>query len=102
MLFARRAMQRRLNELRGLLGDAAVDSLVARLNQPDNHRLAAVWEVVVLHALSKHGTLGHEVPLPSGRRPDVQFTASGLSFIADITATSDEGLHEKNPYREFA
>jgi len=58
MLFARRAIQRRLNELRGPLGDAAVDILVARLNQPDSHRLAIVWETVLLDALSKHGTLG--------------------------------------------
>jgi hypothetical protein len=101
MLFARRAIQRRLNELREPLEEAAVDSLVARLNRPDNHRLAAVWETVVLHALSKHGTLGHEAPLLSGRRPDVHFTAPDLAFIADITTTSDEGLHEKNPYEEF-
>ncbi|MDE8342919.1 MAG: hypothetical protein POG24_03775, partial [Acidocella sp.] len=66
MLFARRAIQRRLNELRGTLGNAVVDSLAARLNQPDNQRLAAMWEAVVLHALSKHGVLGHEAPLPSG------------------------------------
>lgn len=101
MLFARRAIQSRLDELRGRLGDAVVDSLVVRLNQPNNHRLAAVWEAVVLHALSKYGTLDYEVQLLSGRRPDVHFTASNLCFIADITTTSDQGLHEKNPYQEF-
>ncbi|MHB1301915.1 MAG: hypothetical protein ACYCZB_00365 [Acidiphilium sp.] len=55
----------------------------------------------MLHALSKHGIVGHEAPLLSGRRPDVHFTASNLSFIADVTTTSDVGLHEKNPYQEF-
>jgi hypothetical protein len=102
MIFARRALQRRLNELRASLGSAAVDGLAARLNRPDEHRLAAAWETAVLHALSKHGSLGHEAPLPSGKRPDVNFAAPDLSFIADITATSDEGLHAKNPYDEFS
>lgn len=102
MIFSRRALQRRLGELRPSLGTAAVHGLAARLNRPDEHRLGAMWEVVVLHALSRHGSLGHEAALPTGRRPDVDFAAPGLSFIADITATSDEGLHEKNPYDELS
>ena len=102
MIFTRRALQRRLDELRPLLGEVAVDGLASRLNRSDEHRLGAMWEVVILHALSKHGSLGHEVALPSGRRPDVDFGGPGLSFIADITATSDEGLHEKNPFDELS
>jgi len=101
MIFARRALQRRLDELRASLGDGAVDGIVARLNGPAEHRLAAVWETVVLQALSKHGSLRHETPLPSGKRPDVDFAASDLSFVADITAPSDRNLHQENPYQEF-
>ena len=61
-----------------------------------------MWEVVVLHGLSKQGALQNEVPLPCGRRPDVGFMVPELSFIADITAVSDEGLDEQNPYRDLS
>ena len=60
-----------------------------------------MWEVVVLHSLSEHGMLQNEAPLGSGRRPDVAFANSNLSFTADITTISDEGLDERNPHREL-
>jgi hypothetical protein len=61
-----------------------------------------MWEVVVLHSLSKHGSVGVEEPLPSGRRPDVAFANEKLAFIADVTSVSDEGLDDQNPCRELA
>jgi hypothetical protein len=80
MSFARRALQRRLDELRMSLNGTLVDKLVSRLNRPGRDQLSAMWEVVVLHALSKHGMLRYEDPLPSGHRPDMGFAAPGLSF----------------------
>jgi hypothetical protein len=102
MIFSRRALQRRLNGLRAMLGDPVSDKLVARLNQPGRDRIAAMWEVVVLHALAPLGTLTSEVPLASGRRPDITFASVGVSFTADVTAISDEGLDELNPVNFFA
>ena len=102
MIFARRALQSRLDELRTSLGDTTVNDLVSHLNRPDDHRLAWMWETVVLHALSKLGSLRHEFPLPSGTRPDVEFTGQSLSFIADVTAISDKGFDANNPYQEFS
>jgi hypothetical protein len=61
-----------------------------------------MWEVVVLHALSKLGTLQHEVPLISGRKPDVNFIEGNLLITADIRVVSDESLHEKNPVQELS
>lgn len=102
MIFARRALQRRLNELRETFNGDAVDKLAARLNRPGKDRFAAMWEVAVLHALAKYGTLRNEVPLPSGRRPDVSFNNGALRFTADITVVSDEGLDDDNPYFELS
>lgn len=102
MVFARRALQRRLNELREAFDGDVVDKLAARLNRPGKDRLAAMWEVAVLHALAKYGTLRNEVPLPSGRRPDVSFDNGALRFTADITVVSDEGLDDDNPYFELS
>lgn len=61
-----------------------------------------MWEVVVLHGLSIQGHLRHEVPLPSGKRPDVNFENEEIRFVADIAAVSDEGLDDKNPYKELS
>ena len=84
-----------------MLGNDAVTALAKRLNRSGRDRLGAMWEVVVLHSLSEHGMLQNEAPLGSGRRPDVAFANSNLSFTADITTISDEGLDERNPHREL-
>jgi len=101
MIFARRALQRRLDELRPIIGGNAVDDLVAKLNTPDRNRLPAIWEVVILHALAQHGRLENEVALFSGRRPDVKFANSQIAFTADITTISDEGVDDQNPISEL-
>lgn len=101
MIFARRAVQKRIDFLRGAIGSSAVDDLVTRLNRPDKHRLAAMWEVVVLSSLAKCGALDHEIPLLSGRRPDIRFENEDIAFTADITCVSDSGLDEQNPYQEL-
>ncbi len=102
MIFARRALQHRLDELSHVLDKNATTKLASRLNKPGKDRLAAMWEVVTLHALSKLGVLRHEDPLESGRQPDITFNNGSIFMTADITTVSDEGLHEKNPVRELS
>jgi hypothetical protein len=102
VIFARRAIQRCLDELRTTLDTAAVDKLVDRLNRPGKDRLAAMWEVAILHSLAPLGVLVNESALVSGRCPDITFSDSAVSFVADITTVSDEGLDERNPYSEFS
>lgn len=102
MIYQRRALQRRINELRSVLDDLAVDNLAERLNQPGKDRVAAMWELVVLHGLSKCGCLQSEVALASSRRPDILFEQGGLRLTADVTSVSDEGLDKDNPYSELS
>lgn len=102
MIYSRRALQRRLDELRDILEGEEVDRLAERLNRAGKDRVAAMWEVVVLHGLSKCGSLQKEAPLPSGRRPDILFEQGGIRLIADVTAVSDEGLDKDNPYHELS
>ncbi|WP_160004760.1 hypothetical protein [Rhizobium sp. 18055] len=101
MIFARRAMQQRLDGLRKVIDNQSVDDLVHRLNLLGKDRTAAMWEVVILHALAGYGSLAHEVPLFNGSRPDVFFDNGAISFTADITSVSDEGLDEENPFFEL-
>jgi hypothetical protein len=102
MIFHRRALQRRLDELRNVLPGDEVDQLVERLNRAGKDRVAAMWEVVVLHGLSKCGHLQHEIALATLRRPDVRFEQGSLKLTADVTAVSDEGLDRDNPYHELS
>jgi hypothetical protein len=98
MIFARRRLQKLLNELRPVLGGKAVDDFAKRLNNPVADRMAAIWEVVVIHALSLQATIRNEAPIGSGRRPDLHVLTDRLEFTADVVSVSDEGLDENNPY----
>ncbi|OCG08818.1 hypothetical protein A9G13_01790 [Gilliamella sp. wkB178] len=101
MIYARRELQQRLNELRSVLDSDAIDKLVKRLNLCGKDRVAAMWELVVLHGLSKCGYIQNEITLSSLRKPDIFFEHNELRFIADVTAVSDEGLNKDNPYEEL-
>lgn len=102
MIFSRRSIQRRLDALRCVLDDSAVERLVQRLNLPGRDRLAAMWEVVVFFALSRRGRVRSEIPLASGRRPDIHFSSKTLAFVADVTTVSDDALEDQNPQYEFS
>jgi hypothetical protein len=102
MIYRRRALQRRLDELRDVLDGDAVEKLAGRLNRAGKDRVAAMWELVVLHGLSKCGALQNEAALPSLRRPDILFEQGALRMTADVTAVSDEGLDNDNPYYELS
>jgi hypothetical protein len=104
-VFSRRAIQRRIDELLNVLSNVQLGGLVKRLNRVGRDRFAASWEVCLLHSLSRVGAILHEAPLPGGRKPDISFTYTGektIGFIADVTAISDEGLHNANPVQELS
>lgn len=95
-------MQRRLNQLRQVLPSRAVNELAARLNVAGRDRMAAMWEVVILHGLSHQGALFNEEELESGSRPDIKFNNGDLAFTADVTCVSDEGLDDINPFQHLS
>lgn len=102
MIFHRWALQRRLTELRAILDDVMIDKLAGRLNRPGKDRIAAMWELVVLHGFATLGSLQSEVVLASNRRPDILFNQQNMRITADVTAVSNEGLDQDNPYHELS
>jgi hypothetical protein len=100
-VFSRRALQRCIFDLDGVLDGVQLASLVDRLNRPGDDRIPAMWELVFLRALSSIATLRHEVELHSGRRPDFEFNLAqhggGVPIVGDITSVSDAGLDAQNP-----
>lgn len=101
-VFSRRALQQSINRLAALLQRDQLSSIVDRLNRSGNSRLPAMWELVMLDALSREGVLRHESPLPNGRCPDFELTVSlaaseQIQVIGDVATVSDAGLDEQNP-----
>lgn len=103
-VFSRRAIQARINRLSQTLESSQLANLVKRLNARDESRLHAMWEVVILSALSKAGSLQHEQALSNGRCPDINWEiekrgGGSLTIIGDITTISDDGLEDQNPFK---
>lgn len=104
-VFSRRAIQGKLDLLEDVMSPEQHAELVNRLNRPGRQRLAAMWEVVFLQALSQVVAIRHEVALPNDRRPDFGFdfdhAGDRRKIVGDITSVSDVGLDKQNPFREF-
>lgn len=100
-IFSRRVIQRWLQENHACVGVKASNDHVQRLNhhQKPKDVIGAVWEVAMIWALRHFGIVTYEGGNGKGtRRPDLHFKSlgTGLEFLVDITAISDEGLHENN------
>lgn len=92
-------MQRTLDGSLSYLSVKQREDFCNLLNTVRDGYLATEWEIAILHALNELGALHYEPDLPGMSRPDVLLVVDdGLSFVADITAVSDKGLHQENPY----
>lgn len=105
-VFLRRDLQPCIDRLAAVIEPAQLEKIVAGLNRKDKNRLPTMWELVVLDALSQVAGLQHEVPLPSGRKPDFQLSTSlpsgaPLLIVGDIACVSDSGLDAQNPVDVF-
>ena len=92
-------------ELTEALPTGEVAKLRRRLNIPDAQRLAAMWEVIFLHALHKVSPFDYEKELSTGSKPDfaLRRVVDGVdySLVGEITTVSDDGLHDCNPEQLF-
>ncbi|MGO8869395.1 MAG: hypothetical protein ACLQME_23150 [Alphaproteobacteria bacterium] len=79
--------------------DRQLKQLVNDLNLGNIQSLAAEWEVSILYALNRSGSVSHEPDLGGQSRVDLHFRDpnSAAEFIADITCVSDRGLDDVNP-----
>lgn len=101
-LFARRIIQRYLDESTGLVGTDKLRDWTRRLNKVSDDYVATEWEVVLLRAFARFGNISHEPP-QGQRRIDLIFKSFDrrLGFGAEITAISDRSLHARNPTDRF-
>lgn len=95
-------MQKGIDHLASVIDAEQLTNIVHRLNRRGDQRLPAMWELVILNALSRVGRLRHEVPLADGSRPDFELETDvngrfSPLIVGDITAVSDAWLDEQNP-----
>jgi len=98
-LFARRHLQRVLNENAAFLSRKQLSAICDLLNTVRDDYLATEWEQVILNTASKVGVVQYEPRLAGYRTPDLQFQANDplVQFIADVATASDKGLRKLNP-----
>jgi len=103
-MFARRSIQRSLDDLTGVLNDGQLDGLVRRLGGPTvREQIASEWETIVLAAISRCSSLRHEEDCGGTSRPDVRasFGDPNIEFVADVCAVSDADMQDDNPIEFF-
>lgn len=104
-LFARRSLQRMLDELDGRIAIEAKQKLVHELNRKSASALGYEWELALLYALNTVGDVAYEAAgAQGGRRPDINFKEANegpVRFVADVATVSDEGLERENPALRF-
>lgn len=101
-IFSRREIQRCIDENARFLLRRQTNDHIRRLNRCDEYFLDAEWEVVLINAFSKLGTITHETKIEGTSKPDILFVAHvdpNQTFLADIATVSDRGLEEHNPIR---
>ncbi|QIG92451.1 hypothetical protein [Bradyrhizobium sp. 6(2017)] len=103
-MFSRRTIQTLFDCVSPLLSSGDIADLTGKLNDP-SQRLAATWEISICYGLSCIGDVSYQVVLPSKKKPDIAFALLGnnkISFIADVTAVSDDGYHRDNRITAFS
>jgi len=104
-MFARRSLQRLLDDFKAKLSPEACAKLAHGLNQTDASALGYEWELALLFALGQAGTISYEADTHGGpSRPDITFAENGgsIRFVADVTMVSDAGLEDENPVMRFS
>jgi hypothetical protein len=104
-IFSRRLLQHLVNDNAKFLKPRDTKKIVSHLNRMHKElTLAPEWEVVIINALSKIGTVQYEQNFGGTRNPDISFTPFSQpqqSVAVEITTLSDKGLDAKNPIEEL-
>jgi hypothetical protein len=100
MIFSRRRVQEALCGL-PFISARELRGLASRLNRLGPDALSAMWEVMLLHHMSAFGTVQHHRKTQNGSQPDIFFRSKLLTFTADISCVSDDGIQKDNPFRRL-
>lgn len=104
-IFPRRKLQAFINENARFMSVEQLERHVRHLNASKaDHKISTEWEVVLLNAFSKLGTVHHEANLGGGNFADVLFQSAQnptCEILLDITSVSDKGAEVENNVEPF-
>lgn len=93
------------NGLEARLTLKAREKIARELNRHSRSALGFEWEIALLFGLSRIGKVEYEAGSFGESQPDITFiedAASPISFTADVTTVSDQGLEKQNPTDRFS
>lgn len=104
-MFARRSLQRFLDQLSEKVSLEGQKKFAHEMDRKNRSAVGYEWELILLYALAQVGDVAYEAEFASGAtRPDLAFISkeAGIRFVADVTTVSDAGLEEENPVMRFS
>ena len=108
-IFSRRQIQTKIDSLSEIIPRKKLQRLVKHLNLEYSQKkseqyveaLSAEWEIVLVDAFAKAGSIQYERRASNGKEPDIYFRSDKIMFLGDIFAVSDESQKSKNPINLF-
>jgi hypothetical protein len=103
-IFSRRVIQDLIDGTPAFLLDSQIAKFVTDLNGHPTETIQWEWELALLSAMSKLGTLKYERSLGGKTNPDILFSLRAPQtgfFLAEITTVSDKSADEENPIEEL-
>lgn len=102
-IFSNRSIARLLHGIEPMIGPRRAHDLRQRLGRSDQSSIAAEWEIAAIHSLARQGKVRATDPVHGTSDLDVVYSSHSVpgEVAVEITAISDESLHERNPVDDF-
>jgi hypothetical protein len=102
-IFSNRSIARMLGDIEPVIGRTRAHDLRRRLQKGGEGAIAAEWEIAVIHCLGQVGKIRANRSRDGVSDVDLIYTSHSLpgKVAVEITAISDESLHERNPVYAF-
>ncbi|HYL14613.1 MAG TPA: hypothetical protein VEV41_16335 [Terriglobales bacterium] len=98
-IFSRRTIQQLIDDSSAFLASSELLRKLRNLDERSDETIPTEWELAVLVAFSRLGSVSPE-PDGGSTRPDLQFVPreSRQPVVIEISVVSDKHLHEENPF----
>lgn len=101
-ILSRRSIQKIIHDISEIIESDKISQIVKKLNKEDIQSLDALWEIIVISLLSRHGRISYELNYGGNTSPDIFFeNEKGDELVADITCITDKSQNEANDCRYF-
>jgi len=102
-IFSNRSIAQMLGHIEPVIGQTRSHDLRSRLQKSDAGAIAAEWEIAAIHCLGQEGKIRANPSRDRVGDVDLIYTSHNVpgEVAVEITAISDDSLHERNPVYAF-